>query len=83
MSGKPYVIREVERLPKIKKIGLYDQIIDEFLKSGFNYCTVEIPGRASDVVHQGLQGCIVRRHLEGKVRRILHESIVYLERLSI
>ena len=78
MSKKKYTIKPVKELPRrrLRRETLYDELVDDFLKSGEKYAEVSVEGKKSATVLSAL-----RKRVKGKgivVRSI--SGKVYLER---
>lgn len=78
MSKRKYTIKPVKELPRrrLRREPLYDDLVDDFLKSGEKYAEVSVEGKKPATVLSAL-----RKRAKGKgitVRSI--SGKVYLER---
>ena len=76
--SKKYKIKPVKELPRrrLRRETLYDELVDDFLKSGEKYAEVSVEGKKSATVLSALRK-------RAKVKGITVRSIsgkVYLER---
>ena len=81
MTEKKYKFIEPEEIPKVRRIGDYDRIINEFLESGLESARVTYEKEAKTLV-LGLQNRMRARGLKDQVKARKIGDNVYLQKLK-
>jgi hypothetical protein len=81
MKEKKHEFIEPAKIPKFKRMGIYDKIINEFLESKLDSAKVTYE-KTPKILAFGLRNRIKTRELKNKVKVRKVGDSVYLERIK-